>query len=74
MLLLKYALPLIQLFVMVSSLSLSLKASAETSPSSQDVQKQVTDALKAVTFKSLPAFTNDVDFKGDSRVPLKPFS
>jgi hypothetical protein len=74
MLLLKYALPLIQLFVMVSSLSLSLKASAENSPSSQDVQKQVTDALKAVTFKSLPAFTNDVDFKGDSRVPLKPFS
>jgi hypothetical protein len=76
MLHLKYALPLIQLFVMLSplALSLSLKASAESSPSSQDVQKQVTDALKAVTFKNLPAFTNDVDFKGDSRVPLKPFS
>jgi hypothetical protein len=76
MLLLKYVLPLIQLFVMVSPLplSLSLKANAESSPSSQDVQKQVTDALKAVTFKNLPAFTNDVDFKGDARVPLKPFS
>lgn len=74
MLLLKYALPLIQLLVMVSPLSLSLKANAESSPSSQDVQKQVTDALKAVTFKNLPAFTNDVDFKGDARVPLKPFS
>jgi hypothetical protein len=74
MLLLKYALPLIQLFVMMSPLSLSMKANAESSPSSQDVQKQVTNALKAVTFKNLPSFTNDVDFKGDARIPLKPFS
>jgi hypothetical protein len=68
----KYLILLIHLLVMVSPLSVSLKASAQNPP--QDVQKRVTDSLKAVTFKSLPAFTNDVDFKGDSRVPLKPFS
>jgi hypothetical protein len=68
----KYLILLIHLLVMVSPLSVSLKASAQNPP--QDVQKRVTDSLKAVTFKSLPVFTNDVDFKGDSRVPLKPFS
>lgn len=56
----------------MSPLSISLKVNAQ-SPH-QDVQKRVTDSLKEVTFKSLPAFTNDVDFKGDSRIPIKPFS
>jgi hypothetical protein len=72
MLHLKYVSWLIQLLIVVSPLSISLKASAQSAP--EDVQKRVTDSLKAVTFKNLPAFTNDVDFKGDSRVPLKPFS
>jgi hypothetical protein len=72
MLHLKYALLLTQLLVMLSPLSLT--ATAEPPSSSKDVQQQVTDSLKTVNIKNLPAFTTDVDFKGDPRIPLKPFS
>jgi hypothetical protein len=70
----KYASWLIQLSIAVSPLLSTIQVKAQSQPSPQDIQKQITDSLKAVNFKTLPVFTSDVDFQGDSRVPLKPFS